>query len=62
MGFIHATPGDIKSFKSSAERMALMVSYLGCVVAGACVVCRMRGKLRSGALTIARDSAQLRAL
>lgn len=29
MGFIHATPGDIKSFKSSAERMALMVSFGG---------------------------------
>lgn len=25
MGFMHATPGDMKSFKSSAERMALMV-------------------------------------
>jgi hypothetical protein len=25
MGFMHATPGEMKSFKSSAERMALMV-------------------------------------
>jgi hypothetical protein len=25
IGFMHATPGDMKSFKSSAERMALMV-------------------------------------
>lgn len=24
-GLIHATPGDMKSFKSSAERIALMV-------------------------------------
>lgn len=28
-GFIHATPGDIKSFKSSAERIALMISMRG---------------------------------
>lgn len=28
MGFMHATPGDMKSFKSSAESMALMVSGL----------------------------------
>ena len=26
IGFIHATPGDMKSFRSSAERMALIVS------------------------------------
>jgi hypothetical protein len=26
MGFMHATPGDMKSFRSSAERMALIVS------------------------------------
>jgi hypothetical protein len=26
MGFMHATPGDMKSLRSSAERMALMVS------------------------------------
>ena len=26
MGFIQATPGDIKSFRSSAERIALIVS------------------------------------
>jgi hypothetical protein len=25
MGFMQATPGDMKSFRSSAERMALMV-------------------------------------
>ena len=25
IGFIHATPGEIKSFRSSAERIALMV-------------------------------------
>jgi hypothetical protein len=25
MGFIHATPGEIKSLRSSAERMALML-------------------------------------
>jgi hypothetical protein len=29
IGFIHATPGDMKSFKSSAERMALIVNYGG---------------------------------
>jgi hypothetical protein len=29
MGFIHATPGDMKSFRSSAERMALMVVVEG---------------------------------
>lgn len=29
IGFMHATPGDIKSFKSSAERMALIVSWYG---------------------------------
>lgn len=28
-GFIHATPGDMKSFKSSAERIALMISRMG---------------------------------
>jgi hypothetical protein len=28
MGFMHATPGDMKSFKSSAESMALMLSGL----------------------------------
>lgn len=33
MGFMHATPGDMKSFKSSAERMALIVSYHGARVA-----------------------------
>jgi hypothetical protein len=26
MGFMHATPGEMKSFRSSAERIALMVS------------------------------------
>jgi hypothetical protein len=26
---MHATPGDMKSFRSSAERMALMASYGG---------------------------------
>jgi len=26
MGFMHATPGDMKSFKSSAESMALMIA------------------------------------
>jgi hypothetical protein len=26
IGLIHATPGDMKSFRSSAERMALMVA------------------------------------
>lgn len=25
-GLMHATPGDMKSFKSSAERMALMIA------------------------------------
>lgn len=25
MGFMHATPGDMKSLRSSAERMALML-------------------------------------
>lgn len=25
-GFIHATPGEIKSFRSSADRIALMIS------------------------------------
>lgn len=29
MGFIQATPGDMKSFRSSAERIALIVSALG---------------------------------
>jgi hypothetical protein len=29
MGLMHATPGDMKSFRSSAERMALMASYGG---------------------------------
>lgn len=29
MGFMHATPGDMKSFRSSAERMALMVGWRG---------------------------------
>jgi hypothetical protein len=29
MGFMHATPGEMKSFRSSAERMALMVSCGG---------------------------------
>lgn len=29
IGFMHATPGDMKSFRSSAERMALMVSSGG---------------------------------
>jgi hypothetical protein len=26
MGFIHATPGDIKSFKSSADKIALILT------------------------------------
>jgi hypothetical protein len=34
MGFMHATPGEMKSFKSSAERMALMVRCGGGGVAG----------------------------
>jgi hypothetical protein len=34
MGFIHATPGDMKSFKSSAERMALIVSGVWRVACG----------------------------
>lgn len=34
MGFIHATPGDMKSFRSSAERMALMVGGLDGAMAG----------------------------
>lgn len=29
IGFMHATPGDMKSFRSSAERMALMASFGG---------------------------------
>ena len=29
MGFMHATPGDMKSFRSSAERMALMLRCSG---------------------------------
>lgn len=28
-GFMHATPGEMKSFRSSAERMALMVRGYG---------------------------------
>lgn len=28
IGFIHATPGDMKSFRSSAERIALILSCL----------------------------------
>lgn len=28
-GFIHATPGEIKSFKSSADRIALMIPFEG---------------------------------
>jgi hypothetical protein len=27
-GLMHATPGDMKSFKSSAERIALMFAFL----------------------------------
>lgn len=27
MGLMQATPGEMKSFRSSAERMALMVGY-----------------------------------
>jgi hypothetical protein len=29
IGFMHATPGDMKSFRSSAERMALILSCGG---------------------------------
>lgn len=29
MGFMHATPGDMKSLRSSAERIALMVASDG---------------------------------
>jgi hypothetical protein len=29
MGFMHATPGEMKSFRSSAERMALMLRFGG---------------------------------
>jgi hypothetical protein len=29
IGLIHATPGDMKSFRSSAERMALIVGDAG---------------------------------
>jgi hypothetical protein len=38
MGFMHATPGDIKSLRSSAERMALMVSgvWRGYIELGYC--------------------------
>ena len=31
-GLIHATPGEMKSFKSSAERIALMIT--SCASAG----------------------------
>jgi hypothetical protein len=27
-GFIHATPGDMKSFRSSAERIALILTIV----------------------------------
>jgi hypothetical protein len=38
MGFIHATPGDMKSLRSSAERMALMVGgWRGYSELGYCV-------------------------
>jgi len=33
---MHATPGDMKSFRSSADRMALIVSYGGGGVASVC--------------------------
>lgn len=29
IGFMHATPGDMKSFRSSAESIALMLCSLG---------------------------------
>lgn len=32
-GLMHATPGDIKSFRSSAERIALMVPVVAYAVA-----------------------------
>jgi hypothetical protein len=35
IGFMHATPGDMKSLRSSADSMALMVSYVECEVASA---------------------------
>lgn len=47
MGFIQATPGDMKSFRSSAERMALIVSCGGGGVASSEVLQSGRRKYAS---------------
>jgi hypothetical protein len=36
---MHATPGDMKSFRSSAERMALMAAGVRAQRATGCVEC-----------------------
>jgi hypothetical protein len=36
---MHATPGDMKSFRSSAERMALMAAVVRAQRATGCVEC-----------------------
>jgi hypothetical protein len=38
-GLMHATPGDMKSFRSSAERMALMAAVVRAQRATGCVEC-----------------------
>lgn len=47
MGFMHATPGEMKSLRSSAERIALMLAGEG--GGGAGVECGRRASFRQSA-------------
>jgi hypothetical protein len=60
IGFMHATPGDMKSFKSSAERMALMVSFGGGEVAS-CEIGNgdRRISIKEGNRTLSNQSSQI---